>query len=267
MEAALEQKPEAAPVSSPDTPAPADEFTDLLAEFDRATAASEPTPEPAVDAPQPNRDAELDKFLAELDTSRDSAHINNLESQLSSMRLAEEARLALADFEGWSAKLQAELGPNVDEKFARTNLIAMAAQDRSLEKAWAYRHITPEQRRAADLEFQQLEALHWKVQQAPDDPRKAQALAQMERRGQELGLMMNAHKILNNAWRDVLKLAEKVKPPVDELATADREAVAFSIREGGSGRGMLPEPPVQLGNLSDNEFRKHLREKYGIAGF
>jgi hypothetical protein len=43
--------------------------------------------------------------------------------------------------------------------------------------------------------------------------------------------MLNSRKILNDVWRDVVKRAKEVAPLIDELATADRDAVAFAVRE------------------------------------
>jgi hypothetical protein len=185
-----------------------------------------------------------------------------LTGELNSVRAAELDRQARADFEGWSQKLQAELGPNVDEHFARTTLLALSVENPELEAAWRYRHITDAARRTADAEFQQLEVLYNQAQRAPEDPRKAQALFQMERRGRELALMMNSHKILTKAWREVQNRARNVAPPIDELATADHDAVAFAVREMQSGD--IPEPPVNLGQLTDAEFRAYTKKNFGF---
>jgi hypothetical protein len=192
----------------------------------------------------------------------DQQRITSLEGELNSVRAAELDRQSRQDFEGFSKKLQAECGVNVPDDFARTALLAAAMERPELQIAWQHRHITDEQLRAADAEFRQLESLYNRVLAAPDDPRKQQALAQMYQRGQELGLMMNSRKILNNVWRDVQKRASKVAPPIDELATADRDAVAFAVREAHSGD--IPEPPVQWGNLSAAEGRKKSRELFGF---
>jgi hypothetical protein len=270
-----QQREETVPAELPaDTAAPApadswDEVQSLLDDFDRQTATPEPdnaTEQGAGENGAAVSDNELDKLLADLSApSADRQRITDLEGELSSVRAAELDRQSRADFEGFSKKLQATLGPNVDEQFSRTNLLAMAAENPALEAAWRYRNLTDAERRAAGLEFQQLEVLYHRAQQAPDDPRKAQALAALEQRGQQLGLMMNAHKILNNTWREVQKRASKVAPAIDEQATADHAAVAFAVREASSGD--LPEPQVDLGKLSDVEFRKHLRDKYNISGF
>jgi hypothetical protein len=138
----------------------------------------------------------------------------------------------------------------------------MAVENPALEHAWRFRHLTDQERRTADAEFRQLEALYNRVQQAPYDPRKAQAMAQMERRGQELGLMMNAHKILNNVWRDVVKRARAVAPPIDPEATQTHDDVAWAVKQASSGD--IPEPPVRWGSLSAKEGREKVMKEYGF---
>jgi hypothetical protein len=249
------------------TPAP-DDLDSLLAEFDAKVAAQ---PKSATDESSiggtNTTDQNFDQTLADLlRSSEEQQRIEQLTGEIGNLRSAELDRQSKADFEGFSAKLQQELGPNVPDDYAKTQLLAMSVERPELQVAWQYRHLTNEQRAAADLEFRQLEALYWKAQRAPDDPRKAEALAQMERRGQELGLM-NAGKILDKAWRDVQRRAEKALPPIDPDVTATRMELAQIIRDGGSNRQAPPEPPVQLGRLTDSEYRQHLLEKYGIAGF
>jgi hypothetical protein len=264
MSEAIEQPRE--DVTAPETPASADDLDSLLAEYD-SKVTPEPVPATGTDADISGNaptDQPLDQQTWE-ELLGPSPRVAELEGELTSVRQQERDRQSRSDFEGFAKKLQADLGnPNIPEDFARTTLLAMSVEKPELQVAWQYRHLTSEQRRAADLEFQQLEALYWKAQQAPDDPRKAEALAQMERRGQELGLMMNAGKILDRAWRDVQKRAEKVLPAIDSEVTATRMEVAQLIRDGGSGREPPPMPQVQLGSLDTQEYRRHVRETYGF---
>ena len=222
--------------------------------------SAEPATDSNISAENVPTDQSLDQQIADL--LGPDPGVSQLEGELNSVRQQELDRQSRSDFEGFSSKLQAELGPNVPDDYARTQLLAMASEKPELQVAWQYRHLTAEQRRAADLEFQQLEALYWKAQQAPDDPRKAQALAQMERRGQELGLMMNAQKILNSAWRDVQKRAEKVKPPISEEATQIHMDVAAAVR-GASAPVNMKEPPPELGKMDDQTFRRWKLENLG----
>src|SRR5262249_33072536 len=109
--------------------------------------------------------------------------IGELEGQIGSLQQAELERQSRSDFEGFSKKLQAELGPNVDDQFARTNLLASLAERPELAAVWQNRHATDKQLAAAEQEFQELEALHYRVTHSPDAPRKAQAIAALEQRG------------------------------------------------------------------------------------
>jgi hypothetical protein len=258
---------QADPVDAPAdvaAPAPAaDDVESLLAEFDRAAQRNnaEPEAEPATDN---NADAttfdEVDKFIESLDApTADQRRISDLEGELNTARAAELDRQSRSDFEGFSKKLQAECGPNVDEHFARTNLLAMVAERPELESVWRYRNLTAEQRRAADMEFTRLERLYNQMQQAPDDPRKAEAMAQMMRRGQELGLMMNAPKILNTAWKDVLGRARAVKHPIDDELTAVHADVAAAVRYASTSK--VPEEGMpDFANMDDRTFAEWTRK-------
>jgi hypothetical protein len=52
------------------------------------------------------------------------------------------------------------------------------------------------------------------------------------------------------------------KSTVDPVATDDREAVAAAVR--GASTKVTAEPPPSFGNMSNSEFRKSVREKYGF---
>jgi hypothetical protein len=106
---------------------------DLLAEYDAKTRQAEPADNADADGNIPNgtnQDAsgELDELLAQLSgPSPDQQRIEQLTGEIGSLRAAELERQSRADFDGFSKKLQAELGPNVDQDFARTNLLAAYA--------------------------------------------------------------------------------------------------------------------------------------------
>src|SRR5262249_9427822 len=109
------------------------------------------------------------------------------DGEINALRAAEFQRQERAAFEKFSSELQDQLGPNIPSDYAKTSLLAMAAQDRNLEAAWRYRGLTNEELATADRKFRQLEALHFQVQHSPDtDPRKPQTLAMLEQRGREL---------------------------------------------------------------------------------
>src|SRR5262249_16618952 len=130
----------------------------------------------------------------------DQKRIGELEGQVGSLQQAELERQSVRDFQGFSQKLQEQLGPNLPDDYARTSLLAISAENPDLQAAWKYRSLTPEQVAAADREFRELEALHFRAMNSPDgDPRKPQAIAMLEQRGRELGLAMNARTIIMNA--------------------------------------------------------------------
>jgi hypothetical protein len=166
-------------------------------------------------------------------------------------------------FDKFSSELQGQLGPNVPDDYAKTQLLAMSVENPAIEAAWRFRNLTATERAIAERDFNALEVLYHKALQAPDDPRKAQALAQMERKGQELGLMMNAQKILTRAYRDVQKRAAKVQPAIDLEATADRALVAQSVRDGRMPLD-YKEPEIEWGKLSSVEGRREVKERFGF---
>jgi hypothetical protein len=269
MDIIEEGKPDTVPTELPaDSPSVLsadswDEVQSLLDDFDRKTAAVDSPSEPTADN-QETAPSDFDKQINDLIgyDPADRQRIEQLTGEIGSLRAAELDRQSRQDFEGFARKLQADCGPNVDESFARTNLLAALAERPELAVVWQHRHVTDEQLRAAERELQQLEVLHMRAQQAPDDPRKAQTLAWMEQRGYQLGLMLNSRKILNDVWRDVQKRASKVLPAIDADATQIHDDVAWAVRQARTGD--LPEPPVNLGQLSDAEFRNFTRKNYGF---
>jgi hypothetical protein len=238
----------------------------LLDEYDSKVASP---PKATSDNAQPNgqdtlSNDQLDQFIAELSgPTAEQKRIGELEGAIGSLRTAELQRQSKEDFDKFSSHLQGQLGPNVDSEFARTNLLAMVAQKPELEIAWSFRNLTDAQLRAADQEFRQLEALYFRLQHAPNDPRKAQAMAQLERRGQELGLMMNARTMIANARRDVLSRAKKAPPEIDIEATLDRDMIAQSIRDG-QGPINIPEEKPNFGIMDDRTFRDYTKRHYGF---
>ncbi len=254
------EKPDDVPAPTPDisgdAPAPEPTIDDLLNEYDRSV--QQPEPESSSDNAAP--EATLDDQFRELFPD---PRISELQGQVNNLQAVEFQRQSRADFEGFAKKLQAELGPNVPDDYAKTQLLAMSAENPDLEVAWRYRNLTSEQRTALDREFQQLEVLYHQAQQAPDDPRKATALAQMEARGREIGLALNAGKMLDRVWRDVQKRAAAVKPAVDSEQTALRQEISGLMRS--AGRGLPPaEPPPNFGKMSGPDGRRAVLERYGF---
>jgi hypothetical protein len=274
----IEQEPETAPAepaaqlpadaSIGTTPASSDSWDEvqaLLDDFDAKTAAADLPPEPTADnanGPDASSD-ELDKLLADLTgPSPDQQRIGELTGEIDRLRQVELERQSVRDFEGFSRALQDQLGPNLPADYAKTSLLAMATEDPNLQAAWKYRSLTPEQIAAADKEFRELEALHFRAMQAPDDPRKQQAIAMLEARGRELGLAMNAKAIIMNARRAVQKRAESFRP-IDEDATELRADIAFQMKQG-KGPAVIPEERPNFGVMTDRDFQAYTRKHYGF---
>jgi hypothetical protein len=259
----IDQEPEAVPAELPadvaaSTPEPS--LDDLLAEYDRATAKPDLEPDGSnqeTDAPVEG----VDSFLNSM--TRDGERANQLQGELDSLRGEVFRQQELAALDKFCGEVQNQLGPNVPADYAKSSLLAMAAQDPNLEAAWRYRGLTNEQLAEADKEFREAEALHWKLTHSPDnDPRKQQAVAMLEQRGRELGLAMNARAIISNARRSVLKRAESFKP-IDIEATQLRDDIAFQMKQG-QGPAVIPEAPVQWGRLSGKEFREKVLRDHGF---
>jgi hypothetical protein len=157
------------------------------------------------------------------------------------------------------------MNPNLDDSFVKDRLLIMAAQDSSIERSWQYRNLTDADLAIAKRDFLAAEKLYDQALKAPDsDPRKQEALRFLEQRGQQLQTMLTARQTIRSVRNAILKKADSVKPPYDPIATEDRELVAQSIREGGSGRAKIPpEPPPNLGAMTSQEYRQYVRTNYG----
>jgi hypothetical protein len=263
-----------APETAASTPPPGGaedrSIDDLLAEFDRATA----TPERSADPPAvpigdgANQTGPIDDLLREFDPAAATARqrIEELSGQVNSFRAVEFQRQEREAAEQWAAELQAHvsrMNPNLDDSFVRDRLLVMVAENPALEQAWRFRNLTDADIAKAQKDFRGLEAIYAQTQKAPEDPRKAEALALMERRGQELQLMLSARQLIRTTRNTILKRADSVKPPYDPDASFDREMVAQAVRDG---RGELnPQPEkIEWGKLSGTEGRRKVQEEFGF---
>jgi hypothetical protein len=75
---------------------------------------------------------------------------------------------------------------------------------------------------------------------------------------------MNTPKIISQLRRQVIDRAAKAPAPVDPDATLDRALIVQAIKEGGSGRAAPPQPQVNLGRLTSQEYRQYVRENFGF---
>jgi hypothetical protein len=279
----LEQPHEVAtaPVANePDSPAPAEgmpgesidrSIEDLIDEFDRVTAQPEPEPAPTIDNGQAQDGQDpIEELLREFADpgAKDRQRIDELTGEIGSLRAAEFQRAEREAAEAWAADLQSHvsrMNPNIPDDFVRDRLLVMAAENPALEQAWRFRNVSDAELATAKRDFQAAAQLYQQALKAPDtDPRKPEALRFLEQRGQHLQLMLGARGVIRSARNAILKRADEVKPPYDPAATEDRELVAQSIRDAGSGRAVPAEPPPNLGKMSDSEFRKYTLENFGF---
>jgi len=245
----------------------------FIDEFDRSIAQPE-TEQPATNGQDP-----LDALLAELTTpSPDQQKIAELEGQLSSaqgqLSSAQSAEFLRQEREAatkWAAELQdvcSRSNPNIESDFVIREIKVLSADNPGmLEAAWQYRNLSDADLATAKRDFAAAERLYAQAVAAPDtDPRKKEALRFLEQRGAQLQAMLSARSVIRSAHNQIRKRAESVKAPYDPDVSATREEIAHLMKEGGSGRGVPPEPPVQLGGMSDAEYRAYLKT-LGIAGF
>lgn len=144
----------------------------------------------------------------------------------------------------------------------------MASVRPELVQAWRYRNLSNQDRQNAQQEFRQLERYYDQVRNTQvwtEQQPKANVLAQIEQRAQQLQHMMNAHKILNQTWSEVRSRANKLAPPM----TAEDMDVNFvrgeisQISRGASRPVNMVDPPPAFGSMTDSEFRNWKRQHLG----
>jgi hypothetical protein len=274
-----------APVDAPAPAAPAggDDFDSTIREFERATA-----PQPAAQPEQPQAAPDdIDKLLAELsrpgpvdggaldgsprteldqalaDLDRTAAmqqarqHIAGVEAQNQQLRAHLQRAADQRDFDKLATEVQSKLPDHLPKDYARSALIAMAAEKPALAAAFDLRNITD--RRAVDLELRKAETI---LQQLGRDPSAdPQRVAQLTEYSYRLGLALNAPEIIRRAKLEVLKRGQAHRP-IDPEATAEHDAVRFAVM-GASGKAPAERAP-DLGGLSDKEFARYTRQTYGF---
>jgi hypothetical protein len=241
--------------------APAEPADDYLRKvLDEYDAAFPPQPPPAPAQPPPSSDA-IDQLLAELSTPspaerQQAAQLTALQSENAQLKGHLRYQADLADFEKLAGEVQSKLPAHIPEDYAAINFKAMAAERPEIALAFDLRYVDP---RAASVELNRVQIALGLLQRDPlADPNRITALTQY---AQRLNLARNSAAILRAARQEVIKRAERLRPPLDEAASADREAVAASVRSAG-GR-VAVEPAPQLGTMSNNELRKWTRDNFG----
>jgi len=278
----IKEEPETAPVEAPSAlpsdapappigtaPAPSDSWDDvqqLLDEFDQKTATPEPEPvadENIADGNNTSTGAgdDLDKWLSELGggPSQEQQQIERLTGEINSLREAEFNRYVQGQFDKFASDLQREC-ENLD---VVKELKVMSVDRPELIDYWRYYCRFNNQDRAnARRELSQLDVLYGRAKAAPDDPRKASALAQMEQYGRHLQFIVIAPAKVRQVVNEMRSMNRRAPKDLDEIATADRDAVYQAIRDGSTP--ILPEPPVRWGNLSAKDGREKVRQDFGF---
>jgi len=232
-----------------------------LAEYDASVRPQPPIRQPleAPVQPPPSNDA-IDQLLAELSTpspaeQQQAAQLTALQSENAQLKGHLRYQADLADFEKLAGEVQSKLPAHVPEDYAAINFKAMAAERPEIVLAFDLRHVDP---RAANAEMLKVQHILGQLRRDPyADSNRVPALEQY---GYRLNLARNSAAILRAARQEVIKRAERLRPPLDEAATADREAVAASVRSAGGKVAVEPAP--QLGTMS-NELRKWTRDNFG----
>ncbi len=81
------------------------------------------------------------------DISGDSQRVTELQGEVDNLRAEMHRRQGLEAFNKYASDLQGKLPETLPSDWARTSLIAAAAQDPNLEAAWRYRNLTEADRR------------------------------------------------------------------------------------------------------------------------
>jgi hypothetical protein len=293
----------AAPDDSTSRGGDADPLDRLFAEYDErngagnGAAAPGPTDDDIIellnqDAARQQQESEFQaaqqRYAGEaaqssLELARRDHQVRELEQtvgQLQQTIFAEQQRQhrqrSKADFDAMVAPVQRDLeaeGVDVPPDYVETQLLAAVARNPELIEAHEARYFQGhDPLTAARLEAgirQEAEAMA-KAALSIANPVQRQAAERhiqdwMRRAWQAAFVDPREHRakgaaIVRRAIDQIVKDAHR--PRIDPDATADRLAIVAAMK-GASGKPP-PEPPVNLGRLTEGEFRKHTMERYGF---
>jgi hypothetical protein len=247
---------DAQPVVAPEPKAPADTLDSDLAEFVAGTVRPEPPPAPA--QPPPSGDA-IDQMLAELNTASaaEQQQLSALQAENSQLRGRIQYETDLADFNKFAGDVQSKLPAYLPDDYASVHFKAMAAENFTLALAFDYRNVD---RNAVGIELRKVQIA---LAQLSRDPyANPQRVASLNAYGARLNVAYHSQQILRQAEREVIKRAQAVPRPIDAEATADKESVAAAVRSAGGK--VAVEPPPNLGQLTDRQFREWGRQNVGF---
>jgi hypothetical protein len=252
-----------APVDTPASP-PADDLDSLLAEYDAKTAP-QLEPDRNVRDEQTGQAAdELDRLLAEINgPSEDQKRI----TELTERNTAYEQERAFNQLRESVIKFADELQETCPNINVRERLELMEGRDQNLRLAFQYSGLSDSDRGLLMAHYQALERQYWKMFAEPDtNPNKQSELRRLDQEGKQLRLMIDGKQIMRDVVRAIRKEnADKVPDFTveDWMATADRELVAQSVRDG-HGELNAAEPEPEYGKLSAAEGRRLVKDKYGF---
>lgn len=216
--------------------------------------------------------AQRDRQIGELQQT-----VGELQNVLWQEQQRQHRQRSKADFDALIAPVQAELeaeGLDIPPDYVETQLIAAGARDPALIEAWESRYFEGhDPLRAAQLEaaIRQQGETWAKAALAIANPAQRLAAqrhieAWMRRAWQAAFVDPQEHRAkgaatVRRAVEQIVKQARR--PPIDRQISADYFAVAQAVR-GASSSKPPPDPPVNLGRMSEGEFRRHTLERYGF---
>jgi len=222
--------------------APADELSTLLREFEAATAQPEPaTPQPS-DQPL-HRD--------ERPTTLDPGSSVNLGNDID--KIAEELRGNPAAEQAWE---QAELRGKVE---SLTGALQSFIAERQLERDKSdFQKIVDHANTQYLADMAHLPdgyAKRWLESEAINNPQLREAF---DRRHDDPQSRFRAERVVKKTLE---RMQREAKSAPDPQATEDVAAVTAAVR--GTMNKAPPSRPVQYGNMSNREFRQHVKETHG----
>src|SRR5262249_31519984 len=190
--------------------------------------------------------------------------VQRLQSSIQQAEWRRHQERSQQDFQRLVADEQQKLaGLDVDDKFAETFLLAEASRDPQLAKAWEgqyFQGYNPLERAELELAiFQHGQNLLAKVALTANEQQRKLAEKHVQFEMQRLyeRTFIEPERYRAECKRYVEKALGKMydaanRPRVDREITADRYAVAASVRGGGKS---IDPPMPDLSNLSDKELR------------
>jgi hypothetical protein len=239
----------------------------LLALYDagtkQASTESVDTPEQGVTANTGAPEQGLDQQIAQLlgpdprlpQLQAQSAELQNQNAQLLEQINNERVQKAYSDL---TADISREV-PHVSRQVIEDKLEAKAA--RNPEAAFAWRNQFAD-KNAANRELLMAEAKLANLQRNPALAKPGE-VEQLTQHAYQCGLVLNASKIIARERAAAIRELRGEPPELDWSATYDRNMVAASVRDGGSGGKIPPSPPPDFGKMDDREFYQWKKEHLG----